>query len=598
MAGERRAMLIATDAYTDPGLSELRAPTGDVRALAEVLADKLIGGFDVEQLINRTTDEVKQEVEGFFDEARLEDVLLLYISGHGVLSPTRRLYFATTSTKLRRLRATAIDDRFVYDVIDHSRARSIVLMLDCCHSGAFAKGLTPKSALGVDVEQRFDFPGRGRITLTASTEMEYAFEDAEADASITELGASVAGSLFTRYLIEGLKTGKADVNEDGRVSVDELYDYLFDRVRERSPHQTPGKSGAGHGDIVIAKSLRHTALPPEVREAIDQALRHPWAGIRETAVGELVRMRGVADPMLAVAIDEALRQAIDDDSRRVSAAARAALPPGADAEAQPSPVPPPTHLVLDDDAGTGPADKRFRDPTFVKRHLASRSATVRGLAKYLAQRPGQWIASEPIADALNLERGSSSLTGALGAAGRYFKNRAMGKPWHWTYQTPDGNVQLMMDPETAEVVNSVLSEATPSSEPAPIDPLADDEAWAGRADERFRDAAFVKDHLASRSETVRGVAKYLAQRPGRWIPSGPIADALNLEHGSNSLAGALGAAGRYLKNRRIGMPWHWTYQTPDGNVQLMIDPETAKVVNSVLEQTARSKASFFRRSQR
>jgi uncharacterized caspase-like protein len=139
MAGERRALLIATDTYTDPRLTKLRAPTGDVRALGDVLADQSIGGFDVQHLINRVTDEVKQEVEGFFAEARLDDLLLLYISGHGVLSPTRRLYFATASTTLARLRTTGMDDRFVHDVIHDSRARSIVVVLDCCHSGAFAK---------------------------------------------------------------------------------------------------------------------------------------------------------------------------------------------------------------------------------------------------------------------------------------------------------------------------------------------------------------------------------------------------------------------------------------------------------------------------
>jgi hypothetical protein len=53
---------------------------------------------------------------------------------------------------------------------------------------------------------------------------------------------------------------------------------------------------------------------------------------------------------------------------------------------------------------------------------------------------------------------------------------------------------------------------------------------------------------------VRGVAKYLAQEPGRWITSEPIATALKLEQGWNSLGGALGAAGHYFKNREIAMP--------------------------------------------
>ncbi|MGH2941982.1 MAG: hypothetical protein ACRDLN_04320 [Solirubrobacteraceae bacterium] len=186
----------------------------------------------------------------------------------------------------------------------------------------------------------------------------------------------------------------------------------------------------------------------------------------------------------------------------------------------------------------------------------------------------------------------------------------MGKPWHWTYETPDGNVQLMMDSETARVINSVLLDgetrgvgaeadavspqgsdaaSIPLSDSLSINPLDGDEVCSGPADERFRDPAFVENHLASRSETVRGVAAYLAQRPGRWIASEPIALALNLEYGWNSLAGALGAAGLYFKNRSIGAPWHSMYETSNHRVLLMMDAETAEVIKSVLEQRQMSR---------
>jgi hypothetical protein len=345
MAGERRALLVATDAYTDPGLTKLRAPAGGVRALADVLADDSIGGFDVRQLINPATDEVKQDIEGFFDDAHLDDLLLLYISGHGLLSQARRLYFATASTKLKRLRATAIEDRFVYDVIEHSRARSIVLVLDCCHSGAFAKGLAPKSALGVDVEQHFNFEGRGHITLMASTGLEYAFEEAETDASVSKLGVLPAGSLFTRSLVEGLRTGDADVDKDGYVSIDELYDYVFARVRERSSHQTPSKSGAGHGHIIIAKNKR-TALQHEA-EAIERALSHPWPAIRQAAVHELMTMPSGDDPALAEAIEGALRRALQDHNPHVRAAAQVAVLREAGTPLEPERPPPSQSATAD-----------------------------------------------------------------------------------------------------------------------------------------------------------------------------------------------------------------------------------------------------------
>jgi hypothetical protein len=136
-ARRRRALLVATTTYADPGLATLRAPTGDVRALADVLGQGTIGAFEVTQLVDRPTEEVKQQIEGFFAEGKPNDLLLLYFSGHGVLSQSRRFYFATATTALRLLKSTAVEDSFVNDVIQLSRARSIVLMLDCCHSGAF-----------------------------------------------------------------------------------------------------------------------------------------------------------------------------------------------------------------------------------------------------------------------------------------------------------------------------------------------------------------------------------------------------------------------------------------------------------------------------
>src|SRR4051812_17797767 len=278
--GRRRALLVATANYSDPGLAALRAPAGDVASLATVLGDEAIGGFDVRQLIDRPAEDLRRGVETVFGEGRPQDLLLLYVSGHGVLSQSRRFYFATANTSLQLLRSTAIEDGFVNDVMQASRARSIVLVLDCCHSGAFGKGLVPKSTTTVDVEHRFE--GRGRVTLSASTELEYAFEETD-PSGINQLDPAAPGSLFTRSVVDGLRSGDADIDEDGRVSVDDLYDYVCRRVRERSVHQTPGMAGDVRGQIVIARSPRPAALPPELARAVESNM----AGIRAGAVDEL-----------------------------------------------------------------------------------------------------------------------------------------------------------------------------------------------------------------------------------------------------------------------------------------------------------------------
>jgi hypothetical protein len=137
--------------------------------------------------------------------------------------------------------------------VDRSLARRIVLLLDCCYSGAFARGMKAKSGERIDLEGQLD--GRGSVVLTASTSTQEAFEDGEPT-------GGGAGSIFTDAVIEGLDSGAADTDGDGEISIRELYDYVHYRVSERQPEQTPTISEFHvEGDLVVARR-RLPPLPP------------------------------------------------------------------------------------------------------------------------------------------------------------------------------------------------------------------------------------------------------------------------------------------------------------------------------------------------
>src|SRR6476661_6169574 len=209
----RSTFIVANDEYADRRLSQLRAPAADARELAGVLGDPDIGGFDVDLSINEPEHVVRRRLSTFFDNRGVDDFLLLHLSCHGVKDEDGRLYFATPDTEMDHLEATSIPAEFVNRLMTRSRSRRVVLLLDCCYSGAFARGWMSRAGDRVDLQERFD--GRGRIVLTASSAMEYSFEGGE----LTGQGSP---SVFTSALVRGLATGEADRNRDGYISVDEL----------------------------------------------------------------------------------------------------------------------------------------------------------------------------------------------------------------------------------------------------------------------------------------------------------------------------------------------------------------------------------------
>jgi hypothetical protein len=339
----RKALIVANDEYEHEGLGRLLAPAADARALAGVLGAEQIGDFDVRVVRNEPAHVIQAQIEELFSEARPDDLLLLHFSCHGLKSESGELFFAAANTRPNRLASTAVSADFVQRCMHASRSRSVVLLLDCCYGGAFARGVTVRATGDVGVMSSFPRErarsGRGRAVITASSAMEYAFEgDQLAD------DAGPRPSVFTAALVEGLTTGEADRDQDGWVSLDELYDYVFDQVRERTPHQTPSRDVEMQGDLFIARRSRPVSspapLPPELRLAVDS----PLAGVRAGVVQELARVLRGGHAGLALAARLALEDLARDDSRQVAAAAEAVLrpaDPSPPAAGQPAVTPPP-----------------------------------------------------------------------------------------------------------------------------------------------------------------------------------------------------------------------------------------------------------------
>jgi len=307
------ALIIGNNQYNDPKLARLKTPAADAQALANVLSDQNIGSFDkVISLVNKTESHVSRGISTFLTNKKPEDLVLVYFSGHGILDDRGRLFLALKDTRTSLLKATAIPAAFISDEMDSCRSRRQILILDCCNSGAFARGT--KGEQKAVTEATFEGSGFGRVVLTASDSTQFALEGDQVIQ--TEL------SLFTHFLLEGLKTGEADTNSDGHVSLDEWYDYTYTQVLATTPKQTPNKwSYRQQGDLIIAKNPYVKKKVVQLPTELSRLLESPYSSVREVAIKELGVLLHSHDSELAGLARLMLEKLKEDDSRTVSLAA-------------------------------------------------------------------------------------------------------------------------------------------------------------------------------------------------------------------------------------------------------------------------------------
>src|SRR6266542_988477 len=305
------ALIIGNNKYDDSKLAQLKTPAADSQALAKILDDKTIGSFDeVTPLINQTETRVRRAISTFLTNKKPDDLVLLYFSGHGILDDRGRLDVALKDTLVNVLKATSISSSFVADEMDSCRSNRQILILDCCHSGAFARGT--KGEQKAITETTFEGSGFGRVVLTASDSTQYALEGDQVIKQ-TEL------SLFTHFLLEGLKTGEADINNDGHISLDEWYDYTYAKVISETPRQVPHKwSYNQQGDLIIARNPYLKKRDVELPYELVQALESPFVGIRESAVIEVGKYLKSRDSEMVDLAILSLEKMKNDDSRRIS----------------------------------------------------------------------------------------------------------------------------------------------------------------------------------------------------------------------------------------------------------------------------------------
>ena len=259
------AVLIGNREFpNEPALPTLRCPLNDVRDMAELLKTEQHGPYQVTVLEDEAHHVIHRSIYSALKNAGREDRVLIYYAGHGKLSDDDgSLYLASHNTQVDYLPATSVAAADVMKFMNSSASKQLILILDCCYSGAVDKLLSGavfrgEVADGIASNLR-GAGGRGSYVLTASTSLQRA-EEREGDTN----------GLLTKHLIAGIRDGRADRDDDGLISMHELTQYVQDQVRSEG-RQTPLAYTLREedGGIIIARTGK-AARSRKLTELLDE----------------------------------------------------------------------------------------------------------------------------------------------------------------------------------------------------------------------------------------------------------------------------------------------------------------------------------------
>ena len=296
MLERKIALLIGVSEYGE-GIPSLSAPPNDVTALQKVLQNSKSGAFDeIIPLINPDPVSMKQSIQRLFKNVAKEDLILLFFSGHGITDDDNHLYLATRLTAKNDFEATSVEASFIQKLSKNSYAKRQVIILDCCYSGAFVNGWQSKS-VGLNIKK--ELGAEGRVVLTSSTQTQVSHQHEAAHLS-----------LYTQYLIEGIETGAADENGDGKIYAHELHKYAKGKVQAAKPKMKPDIILDDEGyDILLAYAPREPEV--EYRQLVEKYINFKEAKISDSIAEEILDSRrkdlGISNEKAKEIIESALK---------------------------------------------------------------------------------------------------------------------------------------------------------------------------------------------------------------------------------------------------------------------------------------------------
>ncbi len=189
----------------------------------------------------------------FISKAGINDIVLVFVSGHGILDSNFDYYFGTNDIDFNNPSLRGLEYAEIEELLDGIKAIKKLLFMDTCHSGELEKedleiaqninteygevkfrsaGVNVKNKSGLGLNNTTEImkdlftdlrTGTGSTVISSSSGVEYAMESEK-----------WKNGLFTFCIINGLTSKKADLNKDGEIMLSELQEYVRNNVSKLS----------------------------------------------------------------------------------------------------------------------------------------------------------------------------------------------------------------------------------------------------------------------------------------------------------------------------------------------------------------------------
>jgi WD40 repeat protein len=186
------------------------------------------------------------KIDDFLSQSTVNDVVIIYYAGHGLLNKNFDYYLATYNNDFYAPEENALPYSDLENKLLAIQSRKKLLFLDACHSGELDKESAVMQKTNIEEGKEIIFRNASNTGMKVSTDgsldaLKIVFADLKENNGITVIssagGADYAiesdqwqNGAFTYCLVEGLKSGKSDLDQNGVITVSDLLQYLQTNV--------------------------------------------------------------------------------------------------------------------------------------------------------------------------------------------------------------------------------------------------------------------------------------------------------------------------------------------------------------------------------